>query len=111
MSFYFTLYAKYGFAASETATIKNLRISNNSDKVRIVVDADKEVDYQSFALSSPDRVVIDLNDAALAKNIEKEVDINSKYASKVRVAQFKDNVVRVVVETDVKNLVMIFLVL
>lgn len=98
-------------AASETATIKNLRISNNSDKVRIVVDADKEVDYQSFALSSPDRVVIDLNDAALAKNIEKEVDINSKYASKVRVAQFKDNVVRVVVETDVKNLVMIFLVL
>lgn len=108
MSFYFALYAKYGFAASETATIKNLRISNNSDKVRIVVDADKEVDYQSFALSSPDRVVIDLNDAALAKNIEKEVDINSKYASKVRVAQFKDNVVRVVVETDVKNLVMIF---
>ena len=91
------------FAASETATIKNLRISNNSDKVRIVVDADKEVDYQSFALSSPDRVVIDLNDAALAKNIEKEVDINSKYASKVRVAQFKDNVVRVVVETDVKK--------
>lgn len=91
------------FAANETATIKNLRISNNSDKVRIVVDADKEVDYQSFALSSPDRVVIDLNDAALAKNIEKKVDINSKYASKVRVAQFKDNVVRVVVETDVKK--------
>lgn len=90
-------------AASDTATIKNLRISNNSDKVRIVVDSDKEVDYQSFALSSPDRVVIDLNDAALAKNIEKEVDIDSKYASKVRIAQFKENVVRVVVETDVKK--------
>ena len=39
----------------------------------------------------------------MAKNIEKKVDINSKYASKVRVAQFKDNVVRVVVETDVKK--------
>lgn len=90
-------------AASDIATIKNLRISNNSDKVRIVVDADKEVDYQSFALSSPDRVVIDLSDAALAKNVKKEIDLNSKYASKVRVAQFKDNVVRVVVETKVNK--------
>ena len=32
--------------------------------------------------------------ALLIENIEKEVDINSKYASKVRVAQFKDNVSR-----------------
>lgn len=91
------------FAANKAATIKNLRISDNNDKVRIVVDADKEVDYQSFALSSPDRVVIDLSDAILAKNVEKEISIDSKYASKVRVAQFKENVVRVVVETKVKK--------
>ena len=90
-------------AASDTATINKLRISNNKDKVRIVVDANKEVDYQSFALSSPDRIVVDLNDATLSKSVQHELDIDSKFASKVRVAQFKENVVRVVVETKVKK--------
>ena len=90
-------------AASDTATINKLRISSNKDKVRIVVDANKEVDYQSFALSSPDRVVVDLSDATLSKNVQRELTIDSKFASKVRVAQFKENVVRVVVETNVKK--------
>lgn len=90
-------------AASDTATINKLRVSNNKDKVRIVVDANKEVDYQSFALSSPDRIVVDLNDATLSKSVQRELDIDSKFASKIRVAQFKENVVRVVVETKVKK--------
>lgn len=90
-------------AASDTATIDNIRISNNKDKVRIVVDADKEVDYQVFALESPNRVVIDLSDAILDKKVSKEINIDSDFASKARIAQFKDNVVRVVVETDMKK--------
>ena len=90
-------------AASDTATVKNVRISKNDDKVRIVVDADKEVDYQVFALESPNRVVIDLSDAVLDKDVSRETNINSDYATKVRLAQFKENVVRVVVETDMKK--------
>ena len=90
-------------AASDMATIKDLRVSDKKDKVRIVVDADKEVDYQSFVLSSPERIVVDLSDAVLAKGIDKEIKIGSKYAKKVRIAQFKPNVVRVVVETNVKR--------
>lgn len=90
-------------AASDTATIDNIRISNNKDKVRIVVDADKEVDYQVFALESPNRVVIDLSDAVLDKSVAKEINVDSDFVSKVRIAQFKDNVVRVVVESDMKK--------
>ncbi len=92
-----------GLTQASKATISDLRVGAGDDKVRIVADADKEVDYQSFALSSPNRIVIDLTDAQLSKSVPKEIDVDSKYVKKVRVAQFDKNTVRVVVESDVKR--------
>lgn len=90
-------------AASDLATIEDLRISTSDDKVRIVADADKEVDYQSFALSSPNRIVVDLSNATLGRNVSKEIDVDNRYVEKVRVAQFEKDVVRIVVESPVKR--------
>lgn len=90
-------------AASDVATIEDLRVSTSDDKVRIVADANKEVDYQSFALSSPNRVVVDLSNATLGKNVSKEIDVDNRYVEKVRVAQFNKDVVRIVVESPVKK--------
>ncbi len=91
------------FAADNTATINNLRISVSDNKVRIVADADKEVDYQSFALSSPNRIVVDLSDAKLAKNVSREINVDSNYVKKVRIGQFEKNTVRIVVESNVNR--------
>lgn len=90
-------------AASDVATIEDLRISTSDNKVRIVADADKEVDYQSFALSSPNRIVVDLSNATLGKNVSKEIDVDNRYVEKVRIAQFDKDVVRIVVESPVKR--------
>ena len=90
-------------AASDVATIEDLRVSTSDDKVRIVADANKEVDYQSFALSSPNRVVVDLSNATLGKNVSKEIDVDNRYVEKIRVAQFNKDVVRIVVESPVKK--------
>ncbi len=92
-----------GLTQASKATISDLRVGAGDDKVRIVADADKEVDYQSFALSSPNRIVIDLSEAQLSKSVPKEIDVDSKYVKRVRVAQFDKNTVRVVVESDVKR--------
>lgn len=92
-----------GFAADAVATVTNLRVSVNDNKVRVVADADSEVDYQSFALTSPNRIIIDLNDAKLAKKVSREIKVNSDYVKKVRIGQFKPNIVRIVVESDVNK--------
>lgn len=91
------------WAASDTAELQDVRVGVTQNKVRIVADTDKEVDYQSFALSSPDRIVIDLSKAKLGKNVSKEFDVDSKYASKVRIGQFDKDTVRIVVESPVKR--------
>ena len=90
-------------AASDIATIEDLRVRTSDNKVRIVADADKEVDYQSFALSSPNRIVVDLSNATLGKNVSKEIDVDNRYVEKVRVAQFDKDIVRIVVESPVKK--------
>lgn len=91
------------WAASDTAQLQDVRVGVTQNKVRIVADTDKEVDYQSFALSSPDRIVIDLNKAKLSKSVSRDIDIDSKYASKVRIGQFDKDTVRIVVESSVKR--------
>lgn len=91
------------WAASDTAELQDVRVGVTQDKVRIVADTDKEVDYQSFALSSPDRIVIDLSKAKLSKKVSKEIDVDSDYVGKVRIGQFDKDTVRIVVESPVKR--------
>lgn len=83
------------------AEIKGIRVSAMTDKVRIVVDADKEVDYSTSVLSNPSRVVVDLSGAWLGPQVKKSIDIDSRFAKTVRIAQHDPKTVRVVIETSV----------
>lgn len=85
---------------SDMAEIKAVRVSSTQGKVRIVVDASREVDYATMVLSSPGRVVVDISHAWLSPQVQKSIDIDSSLASKVRAAQFDKDTVRVVVETE-----------
>ncbi|WP_432718636.1 N-acetylmuramoyl-L-alanine amidase [Pectinatus frisingensis] len=93
------------FAAekSSLAKITAIRISSNNDKVRIVADANKEVDYESFGLSAPNRIVIDLKGAWLDPSIQKEYTVDNKNINRIRVAQFDHATVRIVVDTSLKR--------
>ncbi|BEU87602.1 hypothetical protein TAMA11512_10660 [Selenomonas sp. TAMA-11512] len=91
-----------GFAerAKNLTAIEGVRISTSGDKVRIVVDAADEVDYQTKTLASPGRVVVDISNAWLSPKIAKSQSIDSRFAKAVRVAQFDSNTVRIVVDTE-----------
>jgi len=64
----------------------------------VVIDLDKEVIFSSQRLESPDRIFFDL-DAKLARTLSgKIVDVNDDLLKKIRVAQFKSQRARIVLE-------------
>lgn len=83
------------------AEIKNIRVHSNQERVRVVVDATQEVSYQTMVLSSPQRIVVDINGAWVGPSVTRSQSVDSGFASKVRISQFNANTVRVVVETNV----------
>ena len=86
--------------AASLAQIKNVRVHADKEKVRIVVDADGEVDYKSMTLASPGRVVVDISGARISSSVAKSQKIESQFATKVRLGQFNPTTVRIVVETE-----------
>lgn len=86
--------------AAKLSGITAVRMAGSMERLRIVLDANKEVDYSVMVLTNPSRVVVDLHGAWLSPNVARETAIESRFASKVRVAQFNENTVRVVVETE-----------
>ncbi len=88
-------------AAGNNTNITGVRVNNGDDKLRIVVDADDEIEYTTSVLSNPQRIVVDVKNASLAKGLKKEVSLNSRFASKYRIAQFNESTVRIVVESTV----------
>ena len=86
--------------AAKLSGITAVRMAGSMERLRIVLDANKEVDYSVMVLANPSRVVVDLHGAWLSPNVARETVLESRFASKVRVAQFNENTVRVVVETE-----------
>ena len=105
-SLFFTQTAHAGnfiTASASLAKISAIRISSTNDKVRLVADANKEVDYESFGLSSPNRIVIDLKGAWLSPSVKKDFTVSNKNINHIRVAQFSPDTVRVVIDTSLKR--------
>ena len=86
--------------AAKLSGITAVRMAGSMERLRIVLDANKEVDYSVMVLANPSRVVVDLHGAWLSPNVARETVVESRFASKVRVAQYNENTVRVVVETE-----------
>ncbi len=91
----------FGDKVSHMAEIKAVRVGASADHVRIVVDATKEVEYKTMVLSGPDRVVVDIAGAWLNPSVARDISLDSRFASRIRVGQFDKTTVRVVVETTV----------
>ena len=93
--------AGFSERAASLAEVKAVRVSTSSEKVRLVVDAGAEVNYETMVLSNPQRIVVDLHGAWLNSSVNKEMVLDSRYVSKVRIAQFNEDTVRVVIESNV----------
>ncbi len=56
-------------AAMAGTTVENVRIWDENDKTRVVLDLSQSVSHNIFTLRGPDRLVIDLKDGRLAKSL------------------------------------------
>ncbi|MFC2336813.1 MAG: N-acetylmuramoyl-L-alanine amidase [Negativicutes bacterium] len=82
------------------AEVKAVRVGNSADRFRLVVDVDREIDYDTMVLSNPGRIVINLHNARLGDFVEREMAPGGRFVSRIRMGQFDKTTVRIVLETE-----------
>lgn len=81
--------------ADAAVLIKNMRLGNQTDGARIVLDMDKSVNYRVFLLNDPKRVVVDLADAEIKAL---QTKFSNQVVSQTRVGRMSGNDKRIVME-------------
>ena len=81
------------------AELQAIRIGYGSGTIRIVVDITKKIDFNESYAENPSRVIIDLRNTWLNPKVQREIELKSLAAKKIRVAQFDPTTVRLVIET------------
>ena len=94
-------------AARRLAVVKGIRYWSNSSCTRVVVDADREVDFihhllrKDPDLNKPPRLYLDLSRSTIAEGLQTSISINDDLMSNVRASRYTSDSVRVVV--DIKS--------
>ncbi len=82
--------------------VTTVRNYTHPEKTRIVIDMSEQAPYNVITLSEPDRIVVDVEGSASQLNPEeKETLIDDSLINRVRIGQFNQDTVRVVM--DLKN--------
>ncbi len=95
-----------GAASGKTVEITGIRHWSNPVSTRIAIDLSGEVEYEAARVTHPDRIFFDLHGARLARGLNgREVQvIDDGYLKRIRAAQYKPDVTRVVLDvTDVSD--------
>ncbi|HVH89665.1 MAG TPA: N-acetylmuramoyl-L-alanine amidase [Terriglobales bacterium] len=81
--------------------VTSLRYWSTPDYTRIAIDVGDEIKYEAGRVPSPDRIYFDLYGSRLASELMgKSYNIEDGLLKKVRVAQYKPNMARIVLEVD-----------
>jgi type IV pilus assembly protein PilQ len=80
------------------AAVTGLRVRPAADRTEIVIGVNGRVTATHFALAEPNRIVIDLIGAEPVRPTQYSIDRGG--VQKLRIAQFDQDIVRVVVEVD-----------
>ena len=87
--------------AGRLPLVTGIRQWSTPDYTRVAIDLEKQVQYQAGRVADPDRVFFDLYDTRLAPElVGKSFDVDSGFLHKIRVAQYKRGLTRVVLELD-----------
>ncbi|NOT14724.1 MAG: AMIN domain-containing protein [Methylotenera sp.] len=109
--------AFFGFVAvahAEANVVSAARVWPAQDYTRITLESAKPIVYKMSVLKSPDRIVVDIENIALnaaLKSLSDKILASDPYISKVRVAKYKPNTLRLVVDlkSEVKPTMMTLL--
>ena len=81
------------------AELQAIRVGYGSGTIRIVTDITKKVEFKESYAENPSRIIIDLKNTWLNPKVQKEMELKSLAAKKLRVAQFDQTTVRIVIES------------
>lgn len=87
------------FALAADATIKSVRVGLTPDYTRITLESNQPLQYELSMLDSPHRVIVDLGNTKLSPvlaALPEKVDAIDPFVQKVRIGQFKPDVIRLV---------------
>jgi N-acetylmuramoyl-L-alanine amidase len=86
--------------ASRQTSVQRLRYSSYKSQTRVVVDLSGPIVFTQKRISDPDRLFFDIENCALSSKIKTSVPIMDGVLKKVRIAQYRENTVRVVLDID-----------
>jgi len=88
---------------SHKPMVTAIRHYTHPDKTRIVIDISEKSPYQVFTLTDPDRIVVDV-EASLSQLSEeqKEIQLEDLLVRRVRMGQFTQDTVRIVIDLQEK---------
>ncbi|HEX7287965.1 MAG TPA: N-acetylmuramoyl-L-alanine amidase [Candidatus Angelobacter sp.] len=93
--------SKTGTPAKGMPRLTSIRHWSTPDYVRVAIDLEQEVTYQAGRVPHPDRIFFDLYGTKLASDlVGKSFDVETGFLHRIRVAQFKANMARVVLDVD-----------
>ena len=85
--------------ATDPTSVENIRFWTESRSIKVVVDVAGAVTFREGEAKSPQRYFVDISPARLNSSLtSKEWTVDSKAIQKIRVAQFDDSTVRVVLD-------------
>jgi N-acetylmuramoyl-L-alanine amidase len=86
---------------SSLARVTGIRHWSTPDYTRVAIDLEQDIKFDSQRIANPDRIFFDLRGTKLASTlVGKSFDVDDGFLKKIRVAQFKDDQARVVLEVD-----------
>ncbi len=87
--------------AAKLARVTGIRHWSTPDYTRVAIDLEQDVKFDSQRIDHPDRIFFDLRGTKLASTlVGKNFDVDDGFLKKIRVAQFKEDQARVVLEVD-----------
>ncbi len=79
-----------GVTGSQSGLALSLKVKDSGNKTSAVIEANKAIDYDSFFLNNPYRLVLDLKGIAIG-SLPLSTDVNSKTVLQVRTGSFQKN--------------------
>jgi len=87
--------------ANKLPLVTSVRHWSTPDYTRVAIDVGDEIKYEAGRVPSPDRIFFDLHDTRLASElVGKSFDVDDGFLHRIRVAQFKQHMTRVVLDVD-----------
>jgi hypothetical protein len=81
------------------ASVENIRYQATKDYTRVIIELDSNARYAGAKLSGPDRIFFDISNAKLSSDFrDRALAVKHKSLKQLRVAQYRSDVVRVVLD-------------